>query len=45
MAFIEKTLISVVTDKYWRLQRAVLAPPPPAPSTPRNDANSSCSFI
>ena len=38
---IKKTLISVVTDKCWRLQRAVLAPP----STPRNDANLSCSFI
>ena len=36
-------MISVVTDKYWRLQMAVLAPPP-APSTPRNDANLSCSF-
>ena len=36
-------MISVVTDKYWRLQRAVLAPP--APSTPKNDANLSCSFI
>ena len=39
---IKKTLISVATDKCWRLQRAVMAPPP---STPRNDANFSCSFI
>ena len=34
-------MISVVTDKCWRLQRAVLPPP----STPKNDANLSCSFI
>ena len=38
---IKKTLISVVTDKCWRLQRGVL----PRPSTPTNDANLSCSFI